>query len=271
MLHLHYKAYGHSGRPLIILHGLLGMLDNWQTQSRKYAAAGFRVYALDLRNHGRSPHSETFHYGAMAEDIKNFMSEHRLDSAYLLGHSMGGKAAMQVALTYPHLVEKLVVVDVAPRRYASAHACVPEGRTSACRHDDILDAMCSLNLKEIATRQQADLEIGKRIPNFALRQFILKNLSRTDSGSLKWKVNLSIIRKHYPEIADDITARGKFDKPSLFIKGGGSSYIVQADEPRIKRLFPHSKIVTIHGAGHWVHAEKPDEFANVVLRFLLRH
>lgn len=255
MLHLHYKSYGHGGHPLIILHGLLGMLDNWQTQSKKYAEAGFTVYAVDQRNHGKSPHSETFNYAVMAEDVFNFMHEHALRSAHILGHSMGGKTAMQFALTYPDLVEKLIVVDVAPRRYESAH-------------DHILDAMCSLKLNKLATRREADVELTKHLPDYAVRQFVLKNLTRDEAGRLKWKVNLSIIKRHYPEIAGDISVNGKFDKPVLFVKGGASSYIRFDDVPRIQQLFPRSSILTIRGAGHWVHADRPEEFANAVLTFL---
>lgn len=256
MLHLNFKTYGHSGHPIIILHGLLGMLDNWQTQSKLYAEAGLKVYALDQRNHGKSPHSDVFNFEAMAADVLDFMQQHRIPSAFVLGHSMGGKTAMQFALTNPELVDKLVVVDVAPKKYPSAH-------------DEILDAMASLKLKEYTTRQQADNEIAKRLPKYSLRQFILKNLTRTESGELKWEVNLSIIKKHYSEIADDITATGVFPKPAIFIKGGQSSYIQQGDERRIHRLFPSSDIVTISDAGHWIHAEKPEEFGNVVLKFLL--
>jgi pimeloyl-ACP methyl ester carboxylesterase len=256
VLHLNHKSYGNSRDPIIILHGLLGMLDNWQTQSKKYADAGFKVYAVDQRNHGKSPHSDTFNYEAMANDVRDFMKQHQLSSAHVLGHSMGGKTAMQFALMNPELVDKLVIVDVAPRRYASAH-------------DDILDAMCSLKLRELSTRQQADDAIAKRIPAFLLRQFILKNLTRTESGELKWKVNLSIIKKHYSEIADDITAHGVFDQPTLFIKGGRSTYITNDDKPRIKKLFPRSTILTIKDTGHWIHSEKPEEFGNSVLKFLL--
>ncbi|MBX2991226.1 MAG: alpha/beta fold hydrolase [Bacteroidetes bacterium] len=256
MLHLNYKSYGHSGHPLIILHGLLGMLDNWQTQSKKYAGAGFKVYAVDQRNHGKSPHSDTFNYEAMATDIRDFMHHHHLPSAHILGHSMGGKTAMQFALMFPDFVDKLVVVDVAPRKYANAH-------------DEILDAMCSLKLGRLSTRHEADVEIAKRIPGFALRQFILKNLTRTDDGKLKWKVNLSIIRKHYYEIAGDLTAESVFSKPTLFVKGAKSKYIAAEDRERIKRLFPRSIIATIADTGHWVHADKPEEFGIAVLKFLL--
>lgn len=258
MLHLNYKSYGHSGQPVIILHGLLGMLDNWQTQCKRLAENHFKVYAVDQRNHGKSPHSDTFNYEVLAEDVKNFMREHQIESAHVLGHSMGGKTAMQYALSFPDLVEKLIVVDVAPRKYASAH-------------DEILDAMCSLKLKEFSSRQQADDAIAKRIPEFGLRQFILKNLVRTESGEFKWKVNLVIIKKHYPDIADDITAHGTFEKPTLFVKGSKSKYIIPDDEPRIHKLFPHAKIITIQETGHWVHADKPEEFGDTVLKFLQRN
>lgn len=256
MLHLNYKTYGSYGHPVIILHGLLGMLDNWQTQSKKYAEAGFKVYAVDQRNHGKSPHSDTFNYEVMADDVKNFMEEHHISSAHVLGHSMGGKTAMQFALMYPELVDKLIVVDVAPRKYASAH-------------DEILDAMCSLKLKECKTRQEADNKIAKRIPEYSLRQFILKNLTPAETGELKWKVNLSIIKRHYLEIANDITIDGVFRKPTLFIKGSRSKYIVDEDKPRIRKLFPSAPILTINDTGHWAHADKPEEFGTTVLKFLL--
>lgn len=255
MLHLHYKTYGHSGHPVVILHGLLGMLDNWQTQSKKYAAAGFKVFAVDQRNHGKSPHSDTFNYEVMARDVRDFMEEHGVASAYLLGHSMGGKTAMQVALTYPDCVDKLIVVDVAPRSYPNAH-------------DEILDAMCSLKPGQLSSRQEADAQLAERIPNDAVRQFVLKNLGRTDEGGFKWKVNLAIIKRHYPEIAGDITASGVFTGPTLLVRGAQSRYITDDDKQRVKQLFPQSTITTIAGAGHWVHADKPEEFSGAVLKFL---
>lgn len=255
MLHLHYKSYGHAGHPLVILHGLLGMLDNWQTHSKRFAEAGLKVYAVDQRNHGKSPHSDAFNYVVMADDLYHFMKEHRIPSAYLLGHSMGGKTAMQFALTHAELVDKLVVVDVAPRAYPSAH-------------DQILDAMCSLKPGRLTTRQQADAELAERLPDWRLRQFILKNLTRDETGRLKWKINLSIIKKHYAEIAGDITATGVFAKPTLFVKAARSKYITDEDLPRIRTLFPRAVITTIADAGHWVHADTPDEFGKRVLEFL---
>ena len=256
MLYLNHKTYGSRGHPLIILHGLLGMLDNWQTQSKLYAEAGMKVYAIDQRNHGKSPHRDVFNFEAMARDAHDFMNQHAIASAYVLGHSMGGKTAMQFALTYPELVDKLVVVDVAPKKYPAAH-------------DEILDAMASLKLNQFITRQEADNEIAKRLPKYSLRQFVLKNLARAESGELKWKVNLPVIKKHYPEIAGDITVDGVFAKPTLFIKGGRSNYIRQSDEKRMHKLFPTSTILTLPDAGHWIHAEKPEEFGKVVLKFLL--
>lgn len=255
MLHLHFKAYGHGGHPLIILHGLLGMLDNWQTQARSFSGAGFKVYALDQRNHGRSPHSDTFNYRVMANDLFHFMQEHRIPSAHILGHSMGGKTAMQFALTYPERVDKLIVVDVAPRTYPNAH-------------DHVLHAMCSLKLGTITSRREADAALAERLPDWRLRQFVLKNLTRDEAGRLKWKVNLSIIKKHYPEIAGDITATGIFSKPTLFIKAALSNYLIDDDLPRITTLFPRAVIISIADAGHWVHVDTPDEFGNEVLKFL---
>jgi esterase len=229
MLHLNYKSYGHGGHPVVILHGLLGMLDNWQTQSKKLAENHFKVFALDQRNHGKSPHSDTFNYEVMASDVLDFMRQHHLSSAHVLGHSMGGKTAMQFALTHPE---------------------------------------CSLKLREFKERAEVDAELAKRLPEFSLRQFILKNLMRTDAGEFKWKVNLSIIKRHYPEIANDIPAHGQFDKPTLFIKGGRSRYILKSDEAHIHKLFPSAKIETIANAGHWIHADAAEEFGGIVISFL---
>lgn len=255
MLHLHYRVYGHAGHPLIILHGLLGMLDNWQTHSKRFAEAGFKVYAVDQRNHGKSPHSDVFNYQVMAEDLVEFMREHRIPLAHVLGHSMGGKTAMQFALTHPELVDRLVVVDVAPRAYPAAH-------------DHILEAMCSLKLSQFGSRREVDAELAKRLPDQTLRQFVLKNLARDEEGKLKWKANLAVIKKQYADIAGDITATGVFTKPVLFVRAEKSDYISARDRARIEKLFPRASIATIIGAGHWVHAEKPDEFATMVVHFL---
>ncbi|HEV8718904.1 MAG TPA: alpha/beta fold hydrolase [Candidatus Binatia bacterium] len=250
---LHSESYGH-GHPLIILHGLFGSLENWRTLS-KTCSQSFQVFALDQRNHGRSLHSEVFNYRVMVEDLREFLQQQGLSSTHLLGHSMGGKAAMQFAITYPQKVDKLVVVDIAPRAYP------PE-------HDDIFAALFSLEVQDLRSRQQADIALARKIPDLSLRQFLLKNLEREASGGFRWRINLDAIYKSYAEILKGLEGTGQFRHPALFIRGGNSGYIHPEDEPTIKAIFPQAQLVTIPRTGHWVHAEAPQEFASIVLNFL---
>jgi esterase len=253
-MRLHYQAYG-SGLPLIILHGLFGMLDNWHTISRSLGAH-FRIYALDQRNHGRSPHSEIFTLDAMAEDVGEFMDQEGISSAFLLGHSMGGKIAMRYALSQPQRVEKLVVVDIAPRSYAS-------------QHDGIFEALTSIDLSLLGSREEINTELSKWIPQSDIRQFLMKNLARKDDGTYHWKMNLPIIQSNYQEVLKEIVSTTPFLKPALFIRSIKSSYLLESDRLTILRLFPNSTIVDF-GTGHWVHAEAPDLFVSVVKDFLQR-
>ncbi|MBI3005277.1 MAG: alpha/beta fold hydrolase [Ignavibacteriales bacterium] len=253
-MNLAFHSYG-KGRPFLILHGLLGSSDNWHTLSKKFGDH-FHVFTIDARNHGKSPHSDEFSYDAMAQDIKEFLQQHGLTSVSLLGHSMGGKTAMTFALKHQDLVERLVVVDIAPRNYGS-------------EHDYIFDAMYGLKLKEFQNRKQIDESLAKSIPAFSARQFLMKNLARDQSGSFVWKMNLDGIHKNYSELNKAIESNTPFRKPALFIRGGQSTYIADSDIDGMKRLFPRATMVTIRDAGHWVHADAPDEFGRVVLDFLL--
>ncbi|HKA56576.1 MAG TPA: alpha/beta fold hydrolase [Candidatus Binatia bacterium] len=250
---LHCESYGH-GHPLIILHGLFGSLENWRTLSKAFSQS-FQVFALDQRNHGRSPHSDIFNYHAMVEDLREFGQSHSLSPTHLLGHSMGGKTAMQFAIAYPEQVDKLVVVDIAPKAYP------PE-------HDDIFAALFSLDGQSLRSRQQADTALAGKIPDLALRQFLLKNLEREASGGFRWRINLDAIHKNYAEILKGVEGTGQFHHPTLFIRGGNSGYIHPEDLPAIKTIFPQAQLVTIPRTGHWVHAEAPQEFARLVLNFL---
>ncbi len=249
---LFFQEYG-TGQPLIILHGLLGSLDNWHTLSKTFATA-FRVLAVDLRNHGRSPHSNKFTYSAMAEDVLELMDAQHIGSAHLLGHSMGGKVAMQLAVSYPERVDKLIVVDIAPRAYPRIHG-------------EILEALISLNLTGLQSRQQVEDELARNIPDLALQQFLMKNLTRDPSGAFSWKANLDVISRNYEEIAREISATRSFSKPTLFVKGDRSDYVLASDISFIHRLFPSAAVSSID-AGHWIHAESPNCFADVVLNFL---
>lgn len=250
---LFYQLYG-SGKPLIVLHGLLGTLDNWHTVSTRLGTTR-AVYAIDARNHGRSPHADAFNYDLMTEDLREFAEEHNLGPTAVMGHSMGGKTAMFFALRYPERVEKLIIVDIAPRQ-------TPPG------HDSILSALNRLDLSLYSKRSEVDAALAPYLPDPSVRLFLLKNLSRGDGGSFAWKMNLRAITEHYDEVNVGVMYKGKFEGPALFVRGGQSDYIRASDEPMIRQLFPNARIETIERAGHWVHADAPDEFTALVESFL---
>ena len=251
-MQLAFQRFG-AGSPLIVLHGLLGSSDNWRTLSRAVFGAHFEVFTVDQRNHGRSPHSDVFDYRAMVEDLAVFMDTRGLAAARLLGHSMGGKTAMHFALTYPERVEALVVVDIAPKAYSPRHA-------------PLLEALRALDLA--GSRAEIDAALRPQIPSDGIRNFLLKNLQRDGQGGYGWKMNLDAIYRHYDRLNGVTEADGTFEGPTLFIRGGASDYVADEDREVIVSFFPEAEIVTIDGAGHWVHAEKPQEFAEVVLGFL---
>lgn len=251
-MNLFFQEYG-SGQPLIILHGLLGSLDNWHTLSKTFASS-FRVLAIDLRNHGRSPHADTFTYQAMAEDVLELLDAQHIESAHLLGHSMGGKVAMTLALSNPERVGKLVVVDIATKAYPRLH-------------DELLESLISTDLHSCQSRQEVDRALSGKIPDLAVRQFLMKNLARDSAGSFFWKANLEVISENYQEIAVEIRSAIPFLNPTLFIKGERSHYVLESDTSLIHHLFPKARIVSID-AGHWVHAESPARFAEAVQQFL---
>ena len=252
-MHLYYETFG-QGRPLIILHGLFGTQENWRTLSKAFGQH-FQVFALDQRNHGRSPHSAVFTYEAMTEDLHEFMQEHAFPSVYLLGHSMGGKVAMRFAVTCPEQIDKLIVVDIAPRVY-------PPG------HDEVFAGLYALDLPTLHSRQAADAALAQHLPDLALRQFLLKNLERTESGAFRWRINLDGIRDNYHEMLKGFDRAGTYTKPTLFIKGANSDYIKDDDLVTLREIFPRAQLVTIPDTGHWVHAEAPQEFARVAIEFL---
>jgi pimeloyl-ACP methyl ester carboxylesterase len=252
---LHYISHGSESSPaLIILHGLLGSSDNWHSFAQRFGGH-FHTFALDARNHGRSPHSDQFNYHMMAEDVVEFMMQQNIPSASLLGHSMGGKTAALAALLHPELVDKLIVVDIAPRSYI-AH------------HDKVFNALTSLDVSVYTHRKDIDEELALKIPEIPVRQFLMKNLARNESGGFHWKMNLDVIEKNYAGINEELPQDKQFNKPALFIRGGTSDYIQMDDVPVIGRLFPMAELVTIKDAGHWVHVDAPEDFTNTVLDFL---
>ena len=252
-MQLHFKETG-QGRAVILLHGLFGSSDNWHFITLRLAE-NFQIFALDQRNHGRSPHHAEMNYPLMAADVDKFMASRGLESALVIGHSMGGKTAMQLALQFPGRVEKLVVADMAPRAYAPAH-------------DKIFAALLALDLPKLQTRQQIENALAPEIPNLLLRRFLLKNLGRNADGGFHWKINLDGLAKNYLKLGEPVASAAPFPKPTLFIRGGNSKYIKAEDEPLIRELFPQSQIQTIEEASHWVHADEPAEFLRLLLDFL---
>ncbi|PPK87340.1 pimeloyl-ACP methyl ester carboxylesterase [Neolewinella xylanilytica] len=253
-MQLNYKTYG-EGFPLVILHGLFGNLDNWQTIARQWAE-DYRVILVDLRNHGRSPHADEMTYPLMAEDLAAFLEEQGVDRCHLLGHSMGGKVAMQAALSYPTLVEKLVVVDMAPRPYGRGH-------------DDVFAALKALNPSDIEDRRHADELMAPHMADEGVRMFLLKNLARDSKTGFRWRMNLEVLDRDYENLIGPVGTLGQeFSRPALFVRGGNSGYVKDDDLDGIKYLFPAAELVTVEGAGHWVHAEQPERLFALVREFL---
>ena len=249
---LHFKSFG-EGKPLLILHGFLGSLDNWQSVAKELAAS-YQVFILDIRNHGKSFHDPKHDYASMVGDVRYFIDHLGLSEVTLLGHSMGGKIAMSFALKYPLLVSHLIVVDIAPKVYLPGH-------------EDILHALSKVNPKELKSRQEAVDIISTYIYEPSVVQFLLKNLDRLGNGTFGWKMNLPVLIDQYKEMLD-FPSRGLFNGPTLFLKGEKSDYILPSDEENISTLFPNAKIVLIKDAGHWVHAENPVDFISQTSIFL---
>jgi len=249
---LHYKSFG-EGKPLLILHGFLGSLDNWQSIAKELAA-NYQVFILDVRNHGKSFHDPKHDYASMVEDVRYFIDHLDLSDVTLIGHSMGGKIAMSFALKYPYLVSNLVVVDIAPKVYLPGH-------------EDILHALSKVNPKELKSRQEAIDIISTYIHDPSVVQFLLINLDRLGDGTFGWKMIDPFVGRLYNEMLD-FPSKGSFDGPTLFLKGAKSDYILPSDEENIFTLFPNAKIVPIKNAGHWVHAENPVDFISETSNFL---
>ncbi len=256
-MNLNYKTFG-QGEPLLILHGMFGTLDNWQTVG-KQLAEHFTVYLLDQRNHGRSPHHDEMNYAALSEDLRYFMESHWIFKAHIMGHSMGGKTAMQFALDHPDMTDKLIIVDIAPKRYAGGH-------------ESILNAIMALDLSQLTQRQDAENFLTAQLPQEppSTVQFLMKNLSRNKDGAFEWKMNFRAIYNHYQEILENVkpTYHAHFEGDTLFLRGSRSSYILDEDQAAIASLFPQARLETIAHAGHWVHADQPEQLLQAVRQFL---
>lgn len=249
---LFFRELG-QGKPFIILHGLMGSSDNWLTQA-KMLAGQYHVYMVDQRNHGLSPQSDEFDYKVLADDVKEFIKQHKLEKPIVLGHSMGGKAAMNFAISNPNMLDRLIVVDIAPKAYP-------------VHHDSIVEGLKAIPIDSLQSRNEADKILSEYVPEADVRQFLLKNLLRKPEGGFSWKINLPVIDKNLELISADIQFPGTYQGQTLFVRGRRSHYVKDEDRERIKNLFPNSTLITMD-TGHWVQAEKPQEFVEVVLKFL---
>jgi len=251
---LHSNIIG-EGRPFVILHGFLGMGDNWKTLAKQFTKSNFEVHLVDQRNHGRSFHSDDFDYEVMAEDLKRYCETHNLNDIILLGHSMGGKTAMTFATAHPELVSKLLVADISPRYYP-------------VHHDAILNGLSHLDFTEIKSRGQADEALSAYVDDVGTRMFLLKNLYWVEKGQLGLRINLPVLKENVSEVGEALPTHAVFENETLFLRGDKSEYIGPSDEVIINRHFPNSRLVTISNAGHWLHAENPSEFYNAVIEFI---
>ncbi|MGB5942372.1 MAG: alpha/beta fold hydrolase [Leeuwenhoekiella sp.] len=252
-----YSNIDGLGKDFVILHGFFGMGDNWKTLSKEFIDAGYRVHLLDLRNHGRSPHSDDFSYDLMAGDVEAYCKTQNIGEMVLLGHSMGGKVAMQFAATYPERVTSLLIADIGPKYYPP-------------HHGKILDALHELsqNPEALRSRGNADDFLGEIIKDWGTRQFLLKNLYRKKDKTLALRMNLPVLTEKIEEIGKGLPETAVIQVRTLFLRGENSSYILPEDHEVIHHIFPNSSIVTIKDAGHWLHAENPDDFFKEVIKFL---
>jgi pimeloyl-ACP methyl ester carboxylesterase len=245
-----------EGQPFLILHGFLGMADNWKTLGAKWSENGYQVHLIDQRNHGRSLHSDTFSYEIMAQDIKEYCDAHKLQNIILLGHSMGGKVAMKFASLYESYLNKLIIADIAPKEYAP-------------HHSDIINGLRSIDFDIVKSRNEADEILGKVIPDFGTRQFLLKSLYRVDKNRFGWRFNLKVLGAAQDNVGIQEPIVNPINTPTLFIRGGKSGYILDSDMMLIEHAFAKAELKTIEGAGHWLHAEKPQEFYSFVENFVI--
>lgn len=251
---LHSKIFG-SGRPLLILHGLLGMGDNWITLGRQYATHGFEVHLIDQRNHGKSFHDDDMTYEELTEDLYSYASKHNLKKFNLIGHSMGGKTAMFFALQYPEFLHKMIVVDIAPKKYPP-------------HHHFIFEAIKKIDLNRFNTRREIEQFVLQYIESPAIVKFILKNLARDENKNFIWKANIPVLSQSLNDLGEALPPMQVSHVPGLFVKGAKSPYILPEDFSLIKAHFPNARIIVIKDSGHWVHAEQPEIFFSETLKFL---
>ncbi len=248
---LNYKSLG-QGEPILILHGLFGMMDNWQTIGKRLADAGYLVFLIDQRDHGRSSHTNAFNYHLLADDLLHFMEEHWIHKATILGHSMGGKTALTFLSQNPDMVDRLIVVDMGLKQYEDGHS-------------DVFKALMSIDLAILESRESAEEILTWHLKDQGTVQFLLKNLTRKKEGGFTWKMNLPLLYREYKHILAAVEFEQSCDVPVCFIRGGKSNYLLDVDIEQIRTNLPNSAFYTIPDAGHWVHADKPDELFHLIL------
>ena len=250
------KIYGDKGQDLIVIHGLFGMSDNWNSLGKKFAKY-CKVHLIDLRNHGRSPHSDDFNYDVMCEDLLEYMEDNNIQKPILLGHSLGGKVAMKFAFTYPKKIEKLIVADMAPRRYNASSA------------QNLLQTLYKLPLVNFENRKEVDSVLSSTYKDKGMRLLLLKNLYRNGNKEFAWRFNIDVLLEKVNDIQEADFIKGVCAVPTYFIKGGSSNHITTEDELIINKHFSDFSLTTIDGAGHWLHAESPESFYDEVMIFCL--
>lgn len=251
---LFYKQYGSVGQPLFILHGIFGMLDNWHNIAKKLSEQ-YTVYTIDARNHGQSPHSDEMSYQLMAEDVIALADKLNINRFYLMGHSMGGKTAMWTAQQFPERIEKLILVDIAPKTYQPGH-------------HQYFKAFEEIPWYALGSRKEVDEALQKYEENVGVRLFLAKNVERNEEGTFSVKSNIPALKNAYGEIIGELKFTNVYKGKTLFILGEKSHYLQESDKPYILQFFPQSEFATIPNAGHWVHADNPEAFVNVLLNFL---
>ena len=252
---LHSVIQG-EGKPLLIIHGYLGMSDNWKTLAGQYVLAGFQTHAIDMRNHGKSFHSDDFTYDAMVQDLVEYINHYNLGKVDIIGHSMGGKAAMFFAVQHPELLDRLVVADIGPKYYRP-------------HHQDIMAGLNAVDFSLHTDRAAVETAIEAYVPDFGTRQFLMKNVYWVEPGKqLGFRFNLNAFNKVIDNIGEAITEGSHFDGPTLFLRGDKSNYIKDEDFDQIKSHFPQAEIKEIRNSGHWLHAENPKDFLAETLEFL---
>lgn len=268
-MELFYRKYG-QGPSLIIVHGLYGSSDNWVRIARALGKH-FEVYVVDQRNHGRSPHSMEHNYELMKNDLYEFVEKHSIDKAIFLGHSMGGKSVMFFAASHPERVNGLIVIDIIPKSYKLPD----DAMRKSVDHETILKSMAGVDFSSVHTRAEVDQALARDIGIEKVRQFLMKNLERDEQNAFRWKINIDALIRNMDSILSGMNEKD-FERgreisgfPVLFIKGANSSYILDSDKALIKTIFPYYDIVTIPGAGHWLHVEQPDLLIKSILEFIL--